>query len=209
MTSASPRPTGAGTASFAGAILSHFAMGPACNLFGPPCCLSHPLHPHLPAIVATSLVSSTQGFVTPRFLVEFSLANFVSNQLCMSSVFGWANGVATGWAEAGSSLAQLVMPLVYSSLPSALGLSSSPAWRLSLIYPAIFQALTAVLVLVIRQDRPPHVEKQKSFDYNSKDGSSKFLLVLLLRSGAAVDNILAQYFYDRFGLSLHTQMIAS
>lgn len=226
----SPADVGAaGIASFAGAILSRFAMGPACDLFGPRVASATLSIFTAPAILAASLVSSAGGFIIIRFLIGFSLANFVSNQFWMSSMFsgqvvGQANAVSAGWANAGSGIAQLVMPLIYSSLCTVLNSSPTMAWRLSFIFPALFQALTAVLVLAFGQDRPHSYFNTQLGKPDSSPSSkdTKFLPVLLhglknyrgwilgLTYGycfgveLTTNNILAQYFYDRFGLSLHT-----
>ncbi|OWM70639.1 high affinity nitrate transporter 2.7 [Punica granatum] len=219
----------AGIASFTGAILSRLAMGPACDLFGPRVASAALSLLTAPAILAALLVSSARGFVVVRFLVGFSLANFVSNQFWMSSMFsgqvvGLATAVSAGWANAGSGLAQLIMPLIYSSLGTALHSSSSTAWRLSFVFPALFQALTAILVLAFGQDRPYSGSNANPIKLNSSFSSkdTKFLSVLLhglknyrgwilgLTYGycfgveLTTNNILAQYFYDRFGLSLRT-----
>ncbi|MED6145162.1 hypothetical protein PIB30_022472 [Stylosanthes scabra] len=215
----------AGTASFAGSIFSRLLMGPTCDLVGPRIASGTLSLLTAPIILATSLVSTPTSFIVIRFLVGFCLANFVSSQFWMSSMFsgnvvGLANGVVAGWANVGSGVTQLVMPVVYSLFISLFNLSSSTAWRLSFIIPAIFQATTGTLVLLYGQDLP------SSYNHNTKKGTNNpkesvsvvvfrglsnyrgWILGLLYAASFGVeltmDNIIAEYFYDRFGVNVQT-----
>ncbi|KAL1352825.1 hypothetical protein HN51_016804 [Arachis hypogaea] len=213
----------AGTASFAGSIFSRLLMGPTCDLVGPRIASGTLSLLTAPIILATSLASTPTSFIAIRFLVGFCLANFVSSQFWMSSMFsgnvvGLANGVVAGWANVGSGVTQLVMPGVYSLFISLFNLPSSTAWRLSFIIPAIFQATTGTLVLLYGQDLP-------SSNHNTKRGTNQkesvfvvvlrglsnyrgWVLGLLYASSFGVeltmDNIIAEYFYDRFGVNVQT-----
>ncbi|XP_057721496.1 high affinity nitrate transporter 2.7 [Arachis stenosperma] len=213
----------AGTASFAGSIFSRLLMGPTCDLVGPRIASGTLSLLTAPIILATSLASTPASFIAIRFLVGFCLANFVSSQFWMSSMFsgnvvGLANGVVAGWANVGSGVTQLVMPVVYSLFISLFNLPSSTAWRLSFIIPAIFQATTGTLVLLYGQDLP-------SSNHNTKRGTNRkesvfvvvlrglsnyrgWVLGLLYASSFGVeltmDNIIAEYFYDRFGVNVQT-----
>ncbi|XLR69694.1 hypothetical protein S83_020366 [Arachis hypogaea] len=110
------------------------------------------------------------------------------------------------------------MPGVYSLFISLFNLPSSTAWRLSFIIPAIFQATTGTLVLLYGQDLP-------SSNHNTKRGTNQkesvfvvvlrglsnyrgWVLGLLYASSFGVeltmDNIIAEYFYDRFGVNVQT-----
>ncbi|KAI6671302.1 hypothetical protein NL676_006187 [Syzygium grande] len=220
----SPADVGAaGVASFAGAILSRLAMGPACDLVGPRAASAALSLLTAPAILAAGLVTTPGGFVAVRFFVGFSIANFVANQFWMSSMFagdvvGLANGVAAGWANVGSGLTQLAMPLIYTSLMKHLHVSSSSAWRVSFIVPATFQIVTAIMVLAFGQDLPSGRYKRNNRNSkSSKEGLFDVLVhglrnyrgwILALTYGycfgveLTADNILAQYFYDRFGVRL-------
>ncbi|KAE8021510.1 hypothetical protein FH972_007394 [Carpinus fangiana] len=210
----------AGIASFAGSIFSRFAMGPVCDLVGPRVASATLSLLTAPAILSMCLVSSPNSFILVRFLVGFSLANFVANQFWMSSMFsgcvvGLANGVAAGWANMGSGVTQMVMPLIYSLIMS-FNVPSSTAWRAAFVVPAIFQSVTAIMVLAYGQDLP-------SGNYSKRSGKTpkgNFLKILLnglknyrgwilaLAYGYSfgveltTDNIIAQYFYDRFDLNL-------
>lgn len=208
-----------GIASFSGAIFSRLMMGPVCDLFGPRVASASLSLITAPVVLSVGAVTSPFGFVAVRFLIGITIANFVSCQFWMSSMFsgnvvGRANAVAAGWANVGSGLAQLVMPLVYSAIVG-LRISSSRAWRLAFILPATFQASTAVAVLLYGQDRP--VKGNARDEARVGVGAMKVLLhgmrnyrgwILALTYGycfgveLTTDNIISSYFYDRFGVSL-------
>lgn len=221
----------AGIASFTGSIFSRFAMGPACDLLGPRIAagtlslLTAPLVFCFGAATATPL-----AFILLRFLIGFSLANFVASQFWMSSMFaptvvGLANGVAAGWANVGTGLTQLAMPLVYASILRLDVVPSSAAWRVAYAVPAAFQAATALMVLFYGQDLPDgdycYYKKKQREARGGKTGESAWgvLLngltnyrgwVLGLTYGycfgveLTIDNIIAEYFYDRFEVRIET-----
>ncbi|XP_026413304.1 high affinity nitrate transporter 2.5-like isoform X1 [Papaver somniferum] len=218
----------AGIASFCGSIISRLLMGPACDLFGPRLASSALSILTAPIVFATSLASSPRDFILLRFLIGFSIGNFVSNQYWMSSMFsgnvvGLANGFAAGWANVGSGATQLLMPLIYSYITS-LGVASFTAWRVAFILPASLQLVTAWMVLYYGQDLPNgncnHFRKvAEEDDASPKDSFLRILClglknyrgwILALTYGfcfgveLTVDNIIAQYFYDRFNLKIQT-----
>ncbi|WCJ21007.1 High-affinity nitrate transporter 2.2 [Euphorbia peplus] len=212
----------AAIASFLGSIFSRLAMGPICDLIGPRIASSLLSLLTAPVIISTCFISTPFSFILVRFLVGFSLANFVANQFWMTSMFsgsvvGLANGVSAGWANTGAGVAQLVMPLVYSFLTSSfLNLNSSMAWRVSFIIPGLFQLVTAVLALAFGQDSPNGKsnfmltkEKKDEFVEVLKNGLGNYRGWILgltygycFGSELTTDNIIAGYFYDRFGVNL-------
>ncbi|KAJ4960334.1 hypothetical protein NE237_020244 [Protea cynaroides] len=214
----------AGIASFMGSIFSRLAMGPICDLIGPRHASATLSLLTAPIVFATSFASSPLSFILLRFLIGFSLANFVANQFWMSSMFsgsivGLANGVSAGWANVGSGLTQLLMPLIYSFITN-LGVTSFRAWRVAFIVPATFQALTALMVLAYGQDLPDgnyRKAKQQLAINKPKDSFLEILfhgfrnyrgwvlgLVYAFSFGVelTMDNIIAQYFYDRFNVEI-------
>ncbi|KAL1205991.1 High affinity nitrate transporter 2.7 [Cardamine amara subsp. amara] len=216
----------AGIASFAGSIFSRFAMGPLCDLIGPRTSSAILSFLTAPAILSAAFVSSPTSFILVRFFVGFSLANFVANQYWMSSMFsgnvvGLANGVSAGWANVGSGISQLLMPLIYSTI--AIFLPSAVAWRVSFIFPAIFQVITAVLILLYGQDTPDGNRKtsnQNSIKNPENEENSNFVEILIDGLGnyrawilallygysfgveLTTENMIAGYFYERFGVNL-------
>ncbi|KAJ4831499.1 hypothetical protein Tsubulata_004731 [Turnera subulata] len=212
----------AGIASFAGSIFSRLAMGPVCDLVGPRIASATLSLITAPVILLTSFVTTPTSFILVRFLVGFCLANFVANQFWMTSMFsgcvvGLANGVAAGWANMGAGMAQLLMPQIYT-LFTSLNLPISTAWRLSFLVPAIFQLVTAIMVLAFGQDLPSG--NYRDSKRSVKNEKHNFLPVLFngltnyrgwilaltygycFGSELTTDNIIAQYFYDRFGVNL-------
>lgn len=137
-----------------------------------------------------------------------------------SNVVGLANGFAAGWANVGSGVTQLVMPLIYSLLTNSFQIPTSTAWRAAFVVPAVFQAVTAILVLIYGQDLPDGNYSKKSKRSSSTGSSKNFFTVLFtglknyrgwilgLTYGycfgveLTMDNIVAGYFYDRFGVNL-------
>ncbi|KAI6686587.1 hypothetical protein NL676_032500 [Syzygium grande] len=220
----------ASIASVSGAVFARVAMGSACDLFGPRLASASLILLTAPAVFCTSLASSASSFLVLRFLTGFSLATFVSTQFWMSSMFspnvvGSANGVAGGWGNLGGGATQLIMPLVFAVIRDA-GAIKFTAWRIAFFIPALFQTLTAVAVILFGQDMPDgnFKELEKEGD-KPKDEFSKVLYhgvtnyrgwILALTYGycfgveLTIDNIIAEYFYDRFDLNLHTAgMIAA
>lgn len=137
-----------------------------------------------------------------------------------SNVVGLANGVAAGWANMGSGVTQLVMPFLYNSLINYCEIPPFTAWRVVFIVPATFQAITAIMVLVYGQDFPSGNYK-KSRTQSTKPTQKDNLLTILLHGlrnyrgwilaltygfsfgvELTTDNIIAQYFYDRFEVNL-------
>lgn len=214
----------AGIASMSGAVFSRLVMGAACDMVGPRAASATVSLLIAPIVSATSIVSSPAGFIIFRFLVGLSIANFVANQFWMSSMFsssvvGIANSFAAGWANIGSGAAQLVMPVIYS-LICGLGVTPFTAWRAAFFIPAMLQALTALAVLALGQDLPDgNFRKLQISGKKTKDGVLKVLKhglknyrgwILGLIYGycfgveLTIDNIIAEYFYDRFDLSIQT-----
>lgn len=133
---------------------------------------------------------------------------------------GLANGVAAGWANVGSGLTQLIMPIIFSFLNTDFHLTQSASWRTAFIVPAIFQAVMAIMVLAYGQDLPDgNYIKSKNPEKDSEDNAIRVFLngitnyrgwVLGLTYGycfgveLTMDNIIAEYFYDRFGVNMET-----
>lgn len=214
----------AGIASVSGAVFARVAMGTACDLFGPRLASASLILITAPAVYFTSIASSPTSFLLVRFFTGFSLATFVSTQFWMSSMFsasvvGTANGIAGGWGNLGGGATQLIMPLVFSLIRD-IGAAKFTAWRIAFFIPASFQMLSAFAVLLFGQDMPDgnFQRLQKSGDKPKDKFSDVFYhgvtnyrgWILALTYGycfgveLTVDNIIAEYFYDRFNLDLHT-----
>lgn len=220
----------AGIAAVSGAVFARIAMGTACDLFGPRLASSALILATAPAVYCTAVANSAASFLLVRFLTGFSLATFVSTQFWMSSLFagkvvGTANGLAGGWGNLGGGATQLIMPLVFDLIVK-IGAVKFTAWRIAFFIPAFFQTLSAYTIFFLGQDLPDgnYAELQKSGEKH-KDNFAAVLRgaatnyrgwILALTYGycfgveLTIDNIIAQYFYDRFDLNLRTAgMIAA
>lgn len=214
----------AGIASVTGAVFARVAMGSACDMFGPRLASASLILLTAPAVYFTSIVSSPTSFLLVRFFTGFSLATFVSTQFWMSSMFsapvvGSANGFAGGWGNLGGGATQLIMPLVFALIVN-IGAVKFTAWRIAFFIPALFQTLSAFAVLIFGQDMPDgNFYGLKKSGEKAKDKFSWVFYygitnyrgwILALTYGycfgveLTVDNIIAEYFYDRFDLKLHT-----
>ncbi|KAL4392089.1 hypothetical protein AHAS_Ahas03G0310200 [Arachis hypogaea] len=214
----------AGVASVSGAVFARVAMGTACDLVGPRLASASLILLTAPAVYCTSLINSATSYLLVRFFTGFSLATFVSTQFWMSSMFsapvvGRANGFSGGWGNLGGGATQLIMPLVFS-LVRDIGAAQFTAWRIAFFVPAFFQMLTAFSILIFGQDTPDgNFQRLKKSGQKPKDEFSKVLFhgvtnyrgwILALTYGycfgveLTIDNIIAEYFYDRFNLKLHT-----
>ncbi|KAI3996959.1 hypothetical protein MKX01_021235 [Papaver californicum] len=164
-------------ASFCGSIFSRLLMGPACDLFGPRLASSALSILNAPIFIANSLASS----------------QFWMSSMFFSNIVGLANGFAAGWANVGCGSTQLLMPLIYSYITS-LGVTSFTAWRMAFILP-------------VAQDTSPKDSFLRIMCTGLKNYRGWILAPtygFCFRVELMVDNIIAQYFYDRFNLKIQT-----
>ncbi|XP_020098086.1 high-affinity nitrate transporter 2.3-like [Ananas comosus] len=201
----------AGIASVSGAVFARLAMGTLTLVT-------------TPAVYYTSVIRSANGFLLARFFTGFSLASFVSTQFWMSSMFsppkvGIANGFAGGWGNLGGGATQLIMPLVYD-LIHKIGSTNFTAWRIAFFIPGFMQTVSAILLLALGQDMPDgNFRKLQKAGDKPKDSFAKVFYhavtnyrgwITALTYGycfgveLTIDNIIAQYFYDRFSVNLRT-----
>ncbi|XP_021727076.1 high affinity nitrate transporter 2.5-like [Chenopodium quinoa] len=214
----------AGIASVSGAVFARLVMGTACDLVGPRIASAALTLLTAPAVYLSATANSPTAFLLIRFFTGFSLATFVSTQFWMSSMFsppvvGRANSIAAGWGNLGGGATQMIMPLLYT-LILGMGATNFTAWRIAFFIPAVLQTLLAFAVLLFGQDMPDgNFQQLHNSGKKHKDNLSKVMYhglanyrgwITALCYGycfgveLTVDNIIAQYFFDRFNLKLHT-----
>ncbi|KAI5569295.1 hypothetical protein POPTR_012G087700v4 [Populus trichocarpa] len=183
----------AGIASVSGAAFARIALGTACDLFGPRLASASLILLTAPAVYFTSIASSPTSFLLVRFF--------------------------TGWGNLGGGATQLIMPLVFGLIRD-IGVLKFTAWRIAFFIPALFQTLSAFAVLIFGKDLPDgNFRPLQKAGAKPKDKLSNVFYhgitnyrgwILALTYGycfgveLTVDNIIAEYFYDRFDLKLHT-----
>ncbi|KAL9240967.1 hypothetical protein vseg_015130 [Gypsophila vaccaria] len=214
----------AGIASVSGAVFARIAMGAACDMWGPRLASAVLTLLTAPAVYLHSVADTATTFTLVRFFTGFSLATFVSTQFWMSSMFsppvvGSANGVSGGWGNLGGGATQLIMPFVYE-LILKIGSQKYTAWRIAFFIPALFQTLSAFAVMIFGQDTPDgnyqrlknsgekHADKISKVTYHGVVNYRGWITALCygycFGVELTVDNIIAQYFYDRFHVDLKT-----
>lgn len=213
---------GGAIASVTGAIFSRILLGAVCDSYGP-----RYGHGVLQLLTATStfgmaLVSNAAGFIACRMVIGFSLATFVACQFWCSVMFnakivGSANAVSAGWGNMGAGLTHILMPYLYSAFQT-----SQPnfiAWRCCFFFCGALQVLVGLAVLQFGQDLPDgnYEELRKEGELAKAKTHMELWAaiknyrtwIFILSYGCCfgveltVDNNIAPYLVDTFGLSLH------
>ncbi|KAL2536306.1 High affinity nitrate transporter 2.4 [Forsythia ovata] len=196
----------AGVASVSGSIFSRLAMGVICDLIGPRygCAFLNLLT--APVVFSVVFISSAPGYIAVRFMIGFSLATFVSCQywtsiMFNSSIIGLVNGVAAGWGDMGGGVTQLLMPFLFHIIKVSW---SHPIHCLEdcIYHPGMasrnyryfgFELLVKTCLMVLKYA----VTNYRTWVFFLLYGFSMGIEL-------CINNVIAEYFYDRFDLKLHT-----
>ena len=159
-----------------------------------------------------------------RFLIGVGGATFVITQLWSSEMFatgvvGTANAVTGGWGNCGGGFTILVMGLLYEALRDG-GLSDEQAWRRAFFAPGAAVLAVAAAMRVSADECP----RGTLDDAAAAGARARVTVAASTRGGFAnanswilgvqyaacfgvelhVNNAMAMYFYDRYGLSVGT-----
>ncbi|EFJ43737.1 hypothetical protein VOLCADRAFT_83071 [Volvox carteri f. nagariensis] len=213
----------AGVAAVCGAIAARIFMGGFVDTVGPRYGTAATMLVTAPAVFCMSLVTDFSSFAVARFFIGCSLCMFVCCQFWCGSMFnvrivGTANAIAAGWGNMGGGACLFIMPLIFDGIRKHA--PSFQAWRWSFFVPGGIFILNAVSTLLLGIDHP----SGKDYRDLKKDGTlrSKGALLPVIKCGLGnyrawilaltygysfgveltVDNIITEYFYDQFGLSL-------
>lgn len=220
----------AGVASVCGGIVARILMGTATDTIGPRYGIAVFSLLTAPATFCTGLVSDSLGFIFARLITGFSLGTFVSTEAWCTAMFtttlvGSANAVSAGWGNLGGGCALLLVPLLYLAI--AMAVPSFEAWRWCLVAPSALQLILGLCPLLFGQDRPD----LHSPSYIPSPKTSPGHLNIAFRNGTlaamnyrtwilalvyafnfgvelTLDNIIVQYMYDQFNMSVALAGIA-
>ncbi|TFW19079.1 MFS transporter [Massilia arenosa] len=213
-------------------IVVRLLVGPLCDRFGPRKTYTGLLALGALPVLGISFAQSYESFLLFRLGIGAVGASFVITQYHTSVMFaprvvGTANAAAAGWGNAGGGAAQAAMPLLLAAL-LMLGVDQSLGWRIAMIVPGAAMLLMAVLYWKYTQDCP-----EGNFDElraagrvpetGGKGGWGSFraaaanyrVWMLFVTYGACfgieifIHNIAAQYYVDKFGLSLGAAGLAA
>lgn len=213
-------------AAVTGTVGSRILMGMLCDIYGPRLAMAILLIGTSIPCFAMACATDAAGFIAARFFIGFSLATFVSCQYWCSTMFtakivGGANAIAGGWGNLGGGVTQIITPLITTALSVRYNNGNDfVAWREYYFIPGLLHILAGVLIALFGQDKPEGnvADLKKSGELKiGKDEAWKiyfygltnyrtwcltFLYGFSFGVELVVDNMLAEYFFDQFGLSL-------
>mmetsp|Transcript_3100 Transcript_3100/g.6058 ORF Transcript_3100/g.6058 Transcript_3100/m.6058 type:complete len:563 (+) Transcript_3100:127-1815(+) len=208
-------------------VFARFIMGPIMDVIGPRIVQSSLLiFASIPLFFAT-LINDGASLAVIRGLVGVVGATFVGCQFWTSLMFeqelaGVMNATAAGWGNLGGGLAQLVMVGIYNMNLSAEGCDEECAWRNAFWIPAFVLIGAAGMVMGLGDDGPrpdmflPPYEQTQLRGYGMANVAGNLQVWVLMVQYAVcfgvelhLNNTVALYFFDRFGLNLTTAGIVA
>ncbi|KAF5945140.1 hypothetical protein HYC85_015368 [Camellia sinensis] len=147
------------------------------------------------------------------------LSSYTPNSVRHDDLSCTTNAVSAGWGNFGGGATQIIMAYVFSIILD-MGAVRFTARRIAFFIPALMQTTSAFSIFFLAQDLPDgnFTDLKKSGEKHRDEISRVFrnavtnyrVWILALTYEycfgveLAVDNIIAQYFYDRFNVNLHT-----
>eukprot|EP00467_Chlorarachnion_reptans_P016479 CAMPEP_0114519154 /NCGR_PEP_ID=MMETSP0109-20121206/18844_1 /TAXON_ID=29199 /ORGANISM="Chlorarachnion reptans, Strain CCCM449" /LENGTH=375 /DNA_ID=CAMNT_0001699859 /DNA_START=331 /DNA_END=1458 /DNA_ORIENTATION=- len=179
------------------------------------------------AAIPTWFAGLIQGVVSlciVRGLIGIVGATFVGCQFWCTLMFekeisGTMNAIAGGWGNLGGGLTQAIMVGIYAMNTSSPDCDAECGWRNAFYIPAFALMLSACSVMAFGDDCPngtyvpPVVVDEHTTQKNvgvATVASNPQVWVLVLQYAACfgmelhVNNTIALYYFDRFGLSITT-----
>jgi MFS transporter, NNP family, nitrate/nitrite transporter len=146
-------------AALTGTLLVRFLAGPACDRWGPRWTYIGILVAGAIPTALSGLVRNVSGLIAIRFFVGVLGGTFVPCQVWSTGFFdknivGTSNALIGGWGNSGGGITYFLMPLIYDSLKSDMGLTSRQAWRVAFIVPFILISATVLGMVFLCDDTP-------------------------------------------------------
>ncbi|KAI8079953.1 major facilitator superfamily domain-containing protein [Halteromyces radiatus] len=138
-------------------IVARLVVGPLCERWGPRRVMAGLLICGAIPCAMTGLVKDGTGLIILRCTIGILGATFVpcqfwTTQMFAPSILGTANAITGGWGNMGGGITYLLIPGIYSGLLQHM--TSSLAWRVTFIFPAVFCITIALLDLFVASDTP-------------------------------------------------------
>jgi len=209
-------------------VFARFAIGPIMDHVGPRLGQAFLLiFAAIPTYFA-GLIQNVAGLCIIRGLVGVVGATFVGCQFWCTLMFekelaGTMNAIAGGWGNLGGGLTQAIMVGIYAMNTSHPDCDAECGWRNAFYIPATCLLVSAMCVLMFGDDcpfgayQPPVHHENPDEKANVMKVAGNFQVWVLVVQYAVcfgmelhVNNTIALYYFDRFGLTLTTAgLIAS
>jgi NNP family nitrate/nitrite transporter-like MFS transporter len=206
-----------------GTIFMRFALGPACDKYGPRILMAVVLCAASIPTAMTGLVQTAGGLALLRLFIGTAGGTFVMCQFWATSMFtrevvGTANALCGGWGNLGGGVTQLVMGAgLFPLFKIFFDGDAEKAWRTVSVVPAVVAFGSGVMIYFISDDKPKgnYSELKKHGNMANVSAAASF------RNGAlnvntwllfvqyaccfgvelTMNNAAALYFKDKFGQS--------
>ncbi|KAJ3330017.1 High-affinity nitrate transporter 2.1 [Gonapodya sp. JEL0774] len=156
----------------ASTVIFRFFVGPLVDYVGARRVMSTLLTLGSIPLMCAAFVNDGSGLIVTRFFVGLLGAVFVPCQywtsaLFSSNVIGSANALAAGWGNLGAGVTYLLTPQVYN-LMGVFGVPTHYQWRVTLLVPACFCVLVALLVFFFGDDKAPVPGSSEDVEFGAR-----------------------------------------